>query len=96
MRLEGVVLEANGRGFTLAELLIVIVLLLVSIVGWPVRAQIVVTDPAVTLRMPRADLLRLAAGDNPGAVLLAGRTSVEGDLNVAIRLPEMFGAPSPY
>src|SRR5207245_3383088 len=30
--------------------LIVIVLLLVSIVGWPVRAQIVVTDPAVTLR----------------------------------------------
>src|SRR5439155_11223478 len=30
--------------------LTVIVLLLVSIVGWPVRAQIVVTDPAVTLR----------------------------------------------
>jgi hypothetical protein len=53
-------------------------------------------EPAVTLRIPSADLLRLAAGANPGAVLLAGRASVHGDLNVAMRLPEMFGAPSPY
>ena len=54
------------------------------------------SEPAVTLRIPSADFLRLAAGANPGAVLLAGRASVEGDLNVAMRLPEMFGAPSPY
>lgn len=52
--------------------------------------------PAVTLRMPGANLLRLAAGANPGAVLLAGGVEVKGDFNVATRLPEMFGAPSPY
>ncbi|HEV3228358.1 MAG TPA: SCP2 sterol-binding domain-containing protein, partial [Solirubrobacteraceae bacterium] len=53
-------------------------------------------EPAVTLRLQTADLLRLAAGANPGAVLLTGRTEVEGDFSVAMRLPEMFGAPSPY
>ena len=53
-------------------------------------------EPAVTLRIGIADLLRLAGGANPGAVLLDGRASVEGDFNVAMRLPEMFGAPSPY
>jgi alkanesulfonate monooxygenase SsuD/methylene tetrahydromethanopterin reductase-like flavin-dependent oxidoreductase (luciferase family) len=54
-------------------------------------------EPAVTVRLPTADLLRLAAGTaNPGAMLLAGRTEVEGDFSVAMRLPEMFGAPSPY
>jgi alkanesulfonate monooxygenase SsuD/methylene tetrahydromethanopterin reductase-like flavin-dependent oxidoreductase (luciferase family) len=53
-------------------------------------------DAAVTLRIGVVDLLGLAAGANPGAALLDGRASVEGDLNVAMRLPEMFGAPSPY
>ena len=53
-------------------------------------------DPAVSLSVGSAALLRLAAGANPGAVLLDGRVRVEGDLNVAMRLPEMFGAPSPY
>ena len=53
-------------------------------------------DAAVTLRIGIVDLLALAAGANPGAALLDGRASVEGDLNVAMRLPEMFGAPSPY
>jgi luciferase-like monooxygenase/SCP-2 sterol transfer family protein len=53
-------------------------------------------EAAVTLRVGTADLLRLAAGANPGAALLEGRMSVEGDLNVAMRVPEMFGAPSPY
>jgi putative sterol carrier protein len=53
-------------------------------------------EAAVTLRLSSADLLRLAAGANPGAMLLTGRTRVEGDLAVAMRLPEMFGAPSPY
>jgi hypothetical protein len=54
------------------------------------------SDAAVTLRIGVVDLLGLAAGANPGAALLDGRASVEGDLNVAMRLPEMFGAPSPY
>jgi hypothetical protein len=54
------------------------------------------SDAAVTLRIGVVDLLALAAGANPGAALLDGRASVEGDLNVAMRLPEMFGAPSPY
>jgi alkanesulfonate monooxygenase SsuD/methylene tetrahydromethanopterin reductase-like flavin-dependent oxidoreductase (luciferase family)/putative sterol carrier protein len=53
-------------------------------------------DAAVRLSMGTADLLRLAAGANPGAALLEGRTRVEGDFSVAMRLPEMFGAPSPY
>ncbi len=54
-------------------------------------------DPAVTVRVHAADLLRLASGTaNPGAMLLQGRTEVEGDFSVAMRLPEMFGAPSPY
>jgi hypothetical protein len=53
-------------------------------------------DAAVTLRIGSADLLRLAAGANPGRMLLEGRTQVSGDLAVAMRLPEMFGAPSPY
>jgi alkanesulfonate monooxygenase SsuD/methylene tetrahydromethanopterin reductase-like flavin-dependent oxidoreductase (luciferase family) len=53
-------------------------------------------DATVRVRIPTADLFRLAAGANPGAVLLGGRASVDGDLNVAMRLPEMFGAPSPY
>jgi hypothetical protein len=53
-------------------------------------------EPAVTMRVATADLMRLAAGANPGVALLEGRVGVEGDLNVAMRLPEMFGAPSPY
>jgi alkanesulfonate monooxygenase SsuD/methylene tetrahydromethanopterin reductase-like flavin-dependent oxidoreductase (luciferase family) len=53
-------------------------------------------DAAVTLRIGIVDLLALAAGANPGAALIDGRASVAGDLNVAMRLPEMFGAPSPY
>ena len=54
------------------------------------------SDPAVTLRIPTADFLRLAAGANPGAVLLEGRMEVDGDFGVAGRLVEMFGGPSPY
>ena len=53
-------------------------------------------DPAVTLRVPTADFLRLAGGANPGKVLLESRTEVEGDISVAMRLVEMFGGPSPY
>jgi alkanesulfonate monooxygenase SsuD/methylene tetrahydromethanopterin reductase-like flavin-dependent oxidoreductase (luciferase family) len=52
--------------------------------------------PAVTLRVPTADFLRMAGGANPAAVLLESRTEVEGDLAVAMRMVEMFGGPSPY
>ncbi|HUO72834.1 MAG TPA: LLM class flavin-dependent oxidoreductase [Solirubrobacteraceae bacterium] len=54
-------------------------------------------DPALTLRFPLADFVRVAAGlIDPAGPLLAGRASVEGDFALAARLPEMFGAPSPY
>lgn len=54
-------------------------------------------DPAVTVRAPTAELLRLAAGTaHPGAALLRGDIEIEGDFDVARRLVEMFGGPSPY
>jgi alkanesulfonate monooxygenase SsuD/methylene tetrahydromethanopterin reductase-like flavin-dependent oxidoreductase (luciferase family) len=52
---------------------------------------------AVTIRLPLSDFLRVAAGVmDPAEPLLHNRASVEGDLALAARLPEMFGAPSPY
>jgi hypothetical protein len=53
-------------------------------------------EPAVTVRTPTADFMRMASGANPGAVLMEGRTELEGDVSVAMRLVEMFGGPSPY
>ncbi|MFY9264380.1 MAG: LLM class flavin-dependent oxidoreductase [Solirubrobacterales bacterium] len=54
-------------------------------------------DAAVTLRLGTADFVRLVAGEaNPGAILLEGRAEIEGSLDVALRLVEMFGGPSPY
>jgi alkanesulfonate monooxygenase SsuD/methylene tetrahydromethanopterin reductase-like flavin-dependent oxidoreductase (luciferase family)/putative sterol carrier protein len=54
-------------------------------------------DPDVLLRMPVADFARLAAGTaDPLVAFLEGRAEVEGNLDVARRLPEMFGGPSPY
>ena len=53
--------------------------------------------PAVTVRMTVPDFARLAAGEtHPMTALLEGRTHVEGDFQVASRLTEMFGGPSPY
>jgi putative sterol carrier protein len=47
--------------------------------------------------MPVADFARLAAGTaDPLVAFLEGRAEVEGNLDVARRLPEMFGGPSPY
>jgi len=44
-----------------------------------------------------ADFVRIAAGAIDAAEpLLAGRASFEGDFALAAKLPEMFGAPSPY
>jgi alkanesulfonate monooxygenase SsuD/methylene tetrahydromethanopterin reductase-like flavin-dependent oxidoreductase (luciferase family) len=54
-------------------------------------------DPALTIRFQLADFVRVAAGKlDPAAPLLEDRASFEGDFALAARLPEMFGAPSPY
>lgn len=48
--------------------------------------------PTLTLRLTLADFIRMAAGSlDPVQTLLDGRADVEGDLEVAVRLPEMFG-----
>ncbi len=54
-------------------------------------------DPALTIRFNLADFVRIAAGTvDPAQPLLEDRASFEGDFALAVRLPEMFGAPSPY
>jgi alkanesulfonate monooxygenase SsuD/methylene tetrahydromethanopterin reductase-like flavin-dependent oxidoreductase (luciferase family) len=54
-------------------------------------------DPALTVRFNLADFVRVAAGTlDPAVPLLEDRASFEGDFNLAVKLPEMFGAPSPY
>jgi hypothetical protein len=45
---------------------------------------------------PTAHVMRTAGGANPGAVLMESNIEVEGDIEVAMRLVEMFGGPSPY
>jgi hypothetical protein len=51
---------------------------------------------ALTLRLRLADFIRVSAGAiDPATLLLTDRASVEGDLGLAARLPEMFGAPRP-
>jgi alkanesulfonate monooxygenase SsuD/methylene tetrahydromethanopterin reductase-like flavin-dependent oxidoreductase (luciferase family) len=54
-------------------------------------------DPALTLTMATADFLRVLAGDaNPASLLMDGRLRLRGDFELAPRLSEMFGGPSPY
>ena len=56
-----------------------------------------VSDPALTVHFHLADFVRIAAGTlDPAVPLLEDRASFEGDFTLAVRLPEMFGAPSPY
>jgi putative sterol carrier protein len=51
--------------------------------------------PALTLTMPIADFLRIAAGElDAGRALLAGRIDLAGDFSLAQRLGEMFGRPA--
>lgn len=53
-----------------------------------------VADAALRARVPMADFLRIAGGViDPVEPVLAGRAVVSGDLGVAARLAEMFGAP---
>jgi hypothetical protein len=54
-------------------------------------------DAKLTVTFELADFMRMAAGEiDPAEPLLADRAMIEGDLSLATRLPEMFGAPSPY
>jgi alkanesulfonate monooxygenase SsuD/methylene tetrahydromethanopterin reductase-like flavin-dependent oxidoreductase (luciferase family) len=54
-------------------------------------------DPALTVHFRLADFVRVAAGTlDPAVALLEDRASITGDFTLAVRLPEMFGAPSPY
>jgi predicted lipid carrier protein YhbT len=49
---------------------------------------------AVTFRLSVPDWARLIAEEaDPGELLFSGRFHVEGDLQMAMRVPEMFGAP---
>jgi hypothetical protein len=49
---------------------------------------------AITFRVSVPDLARLLAGEvDPQELLFAGRFDVEGDISLAMRVPEMFGAP---
>jgi hypothetical protein len=50
-------------------------------------------EAAVTLHFGLADWVRVAAGiQDPLAVMVAGRCSVEGDVRLAMRMEGMFGA----
>jgi SCP-2 sterol transfer family len=52
--------------------------------------------PALTVRFALADFVRIAAGLlDPATPLLQDRASIDGDLGLAARLPEMFSAPRP-
>jgi alkanesulfonate monooxygenase SsuD/methylene tetrahydromethanopterin reductase-like flavin-dependent oxidoreductase (luciferase family) len=54
-------------------------------------------DPKLTLRFQLADFVRVAAGlVDPAVPLLEGRATFQGDFALIAKLPEMFGAPSPY
>jgi hypothetical protein len=54
-------------------------------------------EPVVGIRIGAADFLRLVTGEvQPPALALDGRLEIDGDLAVAPRIGEMFGAPSPY
>ncbi len=50
--------------------------------------------PAVTFKLLVPDFARLIAEEvEPQELLFSGRFEVEGDLALAARVPEMFGAP---
>jgi putative sterol carrier protein len=50
------------------------------------------SQPKLTVRLGLADFVRLAGNDlDPGTALLTGRMDLEGDIELALRLGEMFG-----
>jgi hypothetical protein len=53
-------------------------------------------DPAVGVRIRVSDFVRVGAGAiDPAQPLLAGRATFVGELRLAVRVPEMFGLPTP-
>jgi alkanesulfonate monooxygenase SsuD/methylene tetrahydromethanopterin reductase-like flavin-dependent oxidoreductase (luciferase family)/putative sterol carrier protein len=53
------------------------------------------TDPAVTFRMALPTFARIAAGElHPAKAMFAGQLEVDGDFEVAARMPDMFGQQS--
>jgi alkanesulfonate monooxygenase SsuD/methylene tetrahydromethanopterin reductase-like flavin-dependent oxidoreductase (luciferase family) len=54
-------------------------------------------DAALTIETSAADFVRVIAGaGNPAKLLVDGRMKIRGDFELAPRLSEMFGGPSPY
>jgi len=54
----------------------------------------VVADPDLVISLDTADFLRLAAGVASAPVLFGeGRLRVQGDLGLALRLPQLFRVP---
>ncbi|MFI0351681.1 LLM class flavin-dependent oxidoreductase [Actinomadura sp. 9N407] len=54
-------------------------------------------NPVLTVSTGTADFLRTLSGHtNPAVLLMDGRLNLSGDVELAPRLSEMFGGPSPY
>jgi hypothetical protein len=54
-------------------------------------------QPAILFRLSLPDFMRLATEElGPQELLFSGRFHVEGDLSLATRVPEMFGAPPQF
>ena len=54
-------------------------------------------DAALTVETSAADFVRIIAGvGNPAKLLVDGRMKIRGDFELAPRMSEMFGGPSPY
>jgi alkanesulfonate monooxygenase SsuD/methylene tetrahydromethanopterin reductase-like flavin-dependent oxidoreductase (luciferase family) len=53
--------------------------------------------PAITFKLSIPDFARLVAEEaDPQELLFSGRFGIEGDLGLATRVPEMFGAPPQF
>jgi predicted lipid carrier protein YhbT len=56
-----------------------------------------ITSPAITFRLSVPDFARLVAEEaDPQELLFSGRFGIDGDLGLATRVPEMFGAPPQF
>jgi alkanesulfonate monooxygenase SsuD/methylene tetrahydromethanopterin reductase-like flavin-dependent oxidoreductase (luciferase family) len=54
-------------------------------------------SPAITFKLSIPDFARLVAEEaDPQELLFSGRFGIEGDLGLATRVPEMFGAPPQF
>jgi alkanesulfonate monooxygenase SsuD/methylene tetrahydromethanopterin reductase-like flavin-dependent oxidoreductase (luciferase family) len=72
---------------------------------WTVRVQNgaatvvpgIASSPAITFKLSVPDFARLVAEEaDPQELLFSGRFGIEGDLGLATRVPEMFGAPPQF